>query len=416
MSYDYRLVRTLSRRAFLSAATPLLAAADKKSLGQSTGRGTRFDGPASVSADELTERLVYRLTPPDSLHHLPHYHHRFLSKRNSFALVASERTGFGQIFRLDLPEADMLQLTEGPNIHSYSPTLDHKEKNFYFLQGNELKRASVKKGRERLIYRTQSGWRMTGHLAISDRSRLAAVVEMRDEDWVEGFDEQYAKKPRCRIQLVDLRTGTGRLLVGENTWLAHPQFRPRSNEVLYCHEGPWDKVDARLWLMRLGAEGPKNLRPREGNERLGHEYWSGFGHEVCYVFYPDDTGRGATVRCVNVNTGKERVVSRCTRFGWLSANDDNSVIVGASSSLAGPNIYLLFSRLQREFTVCEHASSGKAYPIAGTEHSDPWASAPEPVFSSDSQWIYFVSDREGLPAIYRTAVPDLVEETQRSET
>jgi len=307
-----------------------------------------------------------------------------------------------------LPVADMVQLTSGPDIHPYSPTLDHKEKKFYFLQDNELKRASAKNGREPPIYRTESGWRMTGHLAISDRSRLAAVVEMRQEDWVEGFDEQYAKKPRCRIQLVDLRTGTGRLLVGENTWLAHPQFRPRSNDMLYCHEGPWEKVNGRLWLMRPGAEGPKNLRPREGNERLGHE--------VCYVFYPDDTGRGATVRCVDVNTGKERVVSRCTRFGWLSANDDNSVIVGASRSLAGPNIYLLFSRLQREFTVCEHASSGKAYPIAGTERSDPWASAPEPVFSSDSRWIYFVSDREGLPAIYRTAVPDLVEETRRTET
>ena len=405
-------MKTLSRRAFLSTTTPLLASAQRRSA----GRGARFVGLASVSADPLTERLTYRLTSPDHLHHLPHYHHRFLSQSNSFALVAGERTGLRQIFRLNLPKADMVQLTGGPGVHPYSPTLDRKEKHFYFLQGNELKRAAAKRGRERRVYRTEKGWRMTGHLAVSNRDRYAAVIEMREEDWVAGFEQQFAQKPRCRIQLVDLRLGTARLLVGVNAWIAHPQFRPRSNDVLYCHEGPWDKVDARLWMMRPGAESPKNLRPRKAAEQLGHAYWSGYGREVCYVFYPDETGRRATVRCIDVNTGKERVVSRCTRFGWLSANRDNSVIVGASRSLAGPNIYLLFSRLQREVTVCEHASTGKAYPLAGTDRNDPWASAPEPVFSPDSQLIYFVSDREGLPAVYRIGVPDLVEETRRLKT
>jgi oligogalacturonide lyase len=309
----------------------------------------------------------------------------------------------------------MTQLTEGPAVHTYSATLDRKDKRVFFLQGNELKRVSAKGGSPRRLYVAESGWRMTGHLAVSDSMRYAAVVQMREEDWVDGFEEQFAKRPRCRIQLVDLRTGHGRLLVGQNQWLAHPQFRPGTNDVLYCHEGPWDKVD-RLWLMRAGAPGPRNIRPRQGEEKLGHEYWSDSGEEVCYVHYPDATGRGATVRCVNVNSGEERTVSRCSHFGWLSANGDNSTVVGASRSLAGPNIYVLFTRLRREITICEHASSGKPYPIAGTNQTDPWASAPEPVFSPDSQWIYFVSDREGLPAVYRVAVPDLVKVTERERS
>ena len=331
-------MKTLGRRAFLSSFAPTVAAVQ----GRSSGRGARFDNRASVAPDALTGRLTYRLTPPDHLHHLPHYHHRFLSRKNSFALVASERSGSRQFFRLNLRRNDILQLTEGPDIHSYSATLDHKENKFFFLQGNELKRASARGGRARRIYRSQPGWRMTGHLAVSDQTRYAAVIEMQKEDWVDSFEEQFAKRPRCRIQLVDLRSGQGRLLVGENKWLAHPRFRPGTTEVLYCHEGPWGEVE-RLWLMRPGAAGPKNLRPREGEEELGHEYWSGSGHEVCYVYYPDRTGRGATVRCVDVESGKERIVSRCSRFGWLTANNDNSDIVGASSSLAGPNIYILFT-------------------------------------------------------------------------
>jgi oligogalacturonide lyase len=95
----------------------------------------------------------------------------------------------------------------------------------------------------------------------------------------------------------------------------------------------------------------------------------------------------------------------------MQGNHDSSVIVGASRSLAGPNIYLLFTHLQRELTVCEHASSSKPYPIAGTNLQDRAGAWPEPVFSPDSQWIYFTSDKEGKPAIYRQNVADLVEQT-----
>ena len=412
----------VTRRVFLAGLSPLAAATQR--LG---GKRTQVEATAAVFPDPLTERLKWRLTDPKILHHLPHYHHRFIAKNNSFMLVASERTGLRQIYRMNLPKGDMVQLTDGPGVHSYSPTFDRKEKNFFLLQGNELKRVSTKNGRERRIYRTPAGWRMTGHLSVADSARYAAVVEMKEDDWVDdGFEQQFPEqqfpekqfkaRPRCRIQLVDIRRGRADLLVAENQWLAHPQFRPRSRDVLYRHEGPWGEVDARLWLMTAAAKLPVNLRPRQGDEQVGHEYWSGYGHEVCYVFYPDSSGRDATVRCVNTSTRQERILSRCTKYGWLTGNHDNSAIIGASRAVTGPNIYVLFPQLRREITLCEHDSSAKPYPIAGTRGTDPCAAYPEPVFSPDSQLIYFVSDREGQPAIYRTEVPDLVERTEREQT
>ena len=402
----------VTRRVFLAGLSPLAAATQRPA-----GKRTRVDATAAVSPDPLTGRLKWRLTDPKILHHLPHYHHRFIAKNNSFMLVASERSGSRQIYRMNLPEGDMVQLTDGPGVHSYSPTFDRKEKKFFLLQGNELKSVSSRSGVDRRVYRTPAGWRMTGHLSVSDNARYAAVVEMKEEDWVDdGLEEQFKARPQCRIQLVDLRRGRAELLVQENQWLAHPQFRPRSRDLLYCHEGPWGEVDARLWLMTPAAKRPISLRPRHGEEQLGHEYWSAYGHEVCYVFYPDASGRDATVRCVNTSTREERVLSLCTKFGWLVGNHDDSAIIGASRAVTGPNIYVLFPRLRREITICEHDSSAKPYPIAGARGIDSCAACPEPVFSPDSQLIYFVSDREGKPAIYRTQVPDLVEKTEREPT
>jgi oligogalacturonide lyase len=61
-------------------------------------------------------------------------------------------------------------------------------------------------------------------------------------------------------------------------------------------------------------------------------------------------------------------------------------------------VLILLRITRRELTLCEHK-----------------ASQPEltsPIFSPDSQKIYFQSDREGKPAIYCVHVEKLVEKTE----
>jgi oligogalacturonide lyase len=412
----------ITRRAFLAASTPMLAKEVR------AGKGARFQAPMVKFADPLTERQMWRLTDPTVLHHLPHYHHHFISRNNESLLVTSEISGERQIFELRVEEAGkgsaqtatgrMTQLTEGPGVHPYSATLGTRDRWIYFLQGDTLKQVEIRNGKERKIYTAPAGWRLTGHLSAADQGTYVALIEMRAGDWVSGFEQQFEKRPRCRLRVVESRSGRNWIAVETDNWLANPQFRPAGTAILYSYEGPWHKVDGRLHLVGLNGENPRSLRPREGAEGLGHEFWGADEDQsyfIYYVFYPDETGRGATVRRIAENSDKEEVVSRCTSFGWLQGNDDSSVIVGASRSLAGPNIYLLFTHLKRELTVCEHATSSKPYPIAGADAQDPSVAWPEPVFSHDSQWIYFTSDKEGKPAIYRMNVADLVEQPGAGE-
>ena len=92
-----------------------------------------------------------------------------------------------------------MQLTDGPGVHSYSPTFDRKEKKFFLLQGNELKSVSSRSGVDRRVYRTPAGWRMTGHLSVSDNARYAAVVEMKEEDWVDDGVEHTISRRRSPL-------------------------------------------------------------------------------------------------------------------------------------------------------------------------------------------------------------------------
>ena len=396
----------LSRRAFLGgAAAPLLGAR------RGSGRGARVASRIAPFLDPLTERKLFRLTEPSVLHHLPHYHHRFIAQDNSFILLASERPGTRQIYRLDLPEGKMVQLTEGPGVHSYSPALDAGERAFFYLQNDTLKRAAVRGRSERRIYESNTGWRMSGHLSVSDKGRYVAVVEMKVGHRVNGFEGQFSRQPSCRIRVVEVARRRSWVAVESNHWLTHPRFQPGGTDILYSHEGPWDKVQGRLRLVKLDGSYRKNIRPREGSEALGHEHWSSNGKEACFVFYADTSGPRSTVNCIHINSGRERTLADCSQFAWMSPNADDSVFVGASRRAAGRNIYLLFPLLKREVTIAVHLSTAKPYPIAGTRRLDPFAAWPEPVFSPDSRWVYFVTDREGKPAVYRMDLSDLVEET-----
>lgn len=93
-----------------------------------------------------------------------------------------------------------------------------------------------------------------------------------------------AKIP-MEIFTVDLKTGKRKAVIRSTDWLNHLQFSPTDPGLLmYCHEGPWHKVD-RLWLIRTDKAGakPLKLHTRTMNmEIAGHEWFSADGKTIWY--------------------------------------------------------------------------------------------------------------------------------------
>jgi oligogalacturonide lyase len=86
-----------------------------------------------------------------------------------------------------------------------------------------------------------------------------------------------------------------------------------------------------------------------------------------------------------------------SQFAAFAPNANGSVFVGASRSVAQPTVLLLLRTTAREFTLCEHKASNPA--------------TVSPVFSPNSQRVYFQSDREGKWALYSVNVEKLIEAT-----
>ena len=59
--------------------------------------------------------------------------------------------------------------------------------------------------------------------------------------------------------------------------------------ILFCHEGPWHKVD-RIWTIRTNGQGLEKIHSRKMEmEIAGHEF---FGHDGKAVWYDLQTPKG----------------------------------------------------------------------------------------------------------------------------
>ncbi len=113
--------------------------------------------------------------------------------------------------------------------------------------------------------------------------------------------------------------------------------------------------------------------------------------------FPESGKQLNNIREFDPDANEDRRVADTSQYVHFGRNADASVFAGASSSKASPYILLLVRSVKRELALCEHRAS------------DPTQVAP--IFSPNSQRVFFHSDRHGKTAIYSVRVERLVEET-----
>jgi oligogalacturonide lyase len=164
--------------------------------------------------------------------------------------------------------------------------------------------------------------------------------------------------------------------------------RPRRSQLLYRSQN-------RFTMMNFDGSGGRDLRIAPG--RMGEAAWIPSGRTFVYLHVPENAKELITLREYAPDDNSDKLIARTSQFESVAPNLDASVFVGASRSKASAYVLLLVRAVRRELALCEHRAS------------DP--SMVSPLFSPDSQSVFFVSDRHGKPALYRVHVERFVEET-----
>ena len=342
----------------------------------SATRGKGFAPDWQRFSDPATELEVYRLTNPAYATFLPAYYNRAVSRKGQFLLCWSDRTGSPQAFRLNLKSGEWTQVTDAESLDGSSLTLMPDEHSFCFFDGPSFKRVDFSRLREREIYRVPEGWQRCTGASVSDDGLYAVFVERQ--------------RDVSRLRLVTMVRGAAATLA-ESSWEMHePMANPRRTQVLYR------QADEALWLVNFDGQQNRRLKIAVGG--LGPARWAPDGRTVLYLHLPVQKNELNTLREHTPDENLDKAVAKTSQFVHFDGNHDTSVFVGASRNKASPHILLLLRATQRELTLCEHRAS------------DPTKVAP--IFSANSQQVFFQSDKNGKTAIYRVAVERFVAETE----
>ena len=97
------------------------------------------------------------------------------------------------------------------------------------------------------------------------------------------MEQRLAAHLPMALFVTDTRTGQSKVILKSTDWLNHLEFSPTDpNLLMYCHEGPWHKVD-RIWTIHADGSGITKIHTRTMlMEIFGHEFWSIDGKTIWY--------------------------------------------------------------------------------------------------------------------------------------
>lgn len=97
------------------------------------------------------------------------------------------------------------------------------------------------------------------------------------------MEDRLAARLPMAMYTMNVATGEVRVVHRAMDWLNHLLFSPADPQLLmFCHEGPWHKVD-RIWTIRTDGTELRKIHTRTmAMEIFGHEFWSADGKTIWY--------------------------------------------------------------------------------------------------------------------------------------
>ncbi len=361
------------QRAFLFGGVSALA------LRAEGKKGETFPPDIAHYADPTTDNDVFRLTKPDYNTTLPAYSNRIIARSSTWMLCCCDRAGSPQAYHLDFKTGQMKQLTEAAELDGASLTLTPDNRSFCYFAGRGLFISSIGTMREREIYTIPEGWERGPGLNVGPDGTHAIFAERKGDS--------------SRVRMVPLAAAAGasaaRTVVEAPFAITNPIARPMRAQILY------GQGKEALWLVNQDGQQNRKLKIAPGG--VTDPDWSPDGKTILYLNFPNDPKELNAIRECAPDAGTDKLVAKTSQYACFAFNHDASVFAGASRNAGSPMVLLMLRITRRERTLCEHRASNPGMVT--------------PVFSPDSQRLYFQSDREGKSAIYSFHMEKLVEKT-----
>lgn len=250
--------------------------------------------------DAKTGRTIKQLTITGNNVHLYFTENSFDSVKNEIIFVSDRASGEDKrpedspcynIFRMDLGTGLITQLTDEPrSVGGVTKTPDSRL--IVYTVGNQIKLLDTVTGANTVVYE-ETGNFSVGAPSIAANRRYIAFTRNEKVDAPRGpnytgFKESFYRIKDGRVTLAYLNGGGAFDVYKDTHWLGHFQFCPDDSTLAtFCHEGPWNLVTQRIWILDFVSREAKPCYRQEEYDSIGHEFWT----QDSYIFF-DDRGPG----------------------------------------------------------------------------------------------------------------------------
>jgi len=234
------------------------------------------------------------------------------------------------------------------------------------------------------------------------------------------MERRLAERRPLQLITVNTKTGEVKTLLKGTDWYNHIQFSPTDPTLLmFCHEGPWHKVD-RTWTIRTDGTALTQIHRRTMNMEIeGHEFFSGDGKMIWYDLQTPKS-QVFWLAGYNVSSG-ERIWYHLERSEWsvhFNVSPDGTLFAGdggGPDSVAAPGngqwIYLFRPEMvadktdgvwpnPKEFIKPGYFKAEKLVNLS--KHN--YRLEPNVTFTPDQKWIVFRSNMLGPSHVFAVEI------------
>ena len=361
--------------------------------------------------DSQTGHTVIRMTPPHIICHRNYFYQKCFTREGSKILFGGAFEGHWNYYLLDIDQQQATQLTDGAGDNTFGGFLSEDDQSLWYVKNSrELRRVDLHSLEEYVVYEVDEEWVAYGTWVDNSDCTKLVGIEIKKSDWQpltdwSKFRAFYFTNPECRLINIDLHTGERQVILQEKRWLGPPIYRPfDDNTVAFCHEGPRDAIDARMWLINQDGSNLRKVRQHDAGESFTHEFWVPDGSALYYVAHKENDPQ-RYLFSADPATLENRQLMAIPPCSHLMSNHDGSLIVGDGAphntgdiSLNDPFIWVFDIKNGTQKAICQHNTSWKVL------DGDRQVTHPHPSFSPDNKWVLYTSDEEGMPALYLAQV------------
>jgi oligogalacturonide lyase len=368
------------------------------------GIGSRWEPELNIYQDPVSGATVRQLTNYKG--HSNHFYFTYPCWYDEGRKIVfySDRESRTNLFGVDLESGDITQLTDLDPEHG---DIDDLSKNpvreeIYFYHGNTLMALDLASLDVRPLHTRPEGYVGSGANATADGKYLFTGYhqDLSDQFQVDlghgyvGFQEYWEAHPHSIAVKVPVGGGSSEVVYEEDYWLGHFNASPKlSNIVTFCHEGPWHKVENRIWGLNLNTGAVWQIRPNAPGEAIGHEYWMQDGERIGYHGRAAEGPVYGSIRYDNTDQIEVPFEGHCWHFHSYMLD----LVVGDGDS---ENPYLLLWRFK------DGQFEGPKVLVwhRGSFHIQ--RVHLHPCFNAEGTQIVYTADPQGYGQVFVVDVPD----------